>query len=339
LLEWKETNITNDILNVVSRLSSKIFLGDKLCRNETWIRLSKEYVVTAVESTKSFLAWPKYLHFMIPWVSKDAKLVLRQLDGIRAILRPILEERELMKAEARKMGTPVPVFEDTLEWLQEESQGAAYDPAAYQMLLTIAAIHTTSDLLSQVIMRLGNEPHLIHDLRAEIVSVLGAEGFSKASIANLKLMDSKLVAMRRIAEKKVVLSNGLTINKGDRLAVDAHAMLDPEVYPNPEKFDIYRYLRMREDTSNSTKALLVTTSPENLTFGHGIHACPGRFFAALEVKIALCHILTKYDWELLPGSNLEPFVQTGDQTCLDPRNMVRFRRRKEEIDFDSLSYK
>ncbi|OWY55966.1 cytochrome P450 monooxygenase-like protein [Alternaria alternata] len=320
--EWKETNITNGILNVVSRLSSKIFLGDKLCRNENWIRLSKEYVVTAVESTKSFLAWP----------------------------RPILEERELMKAEARKMGTPVPVFEDTLEWLQEESQGAAYDPAAYQMLLTVAAIHTTSDLLSQVIMRLGNEPHLIDDLRAEIVSVLGAEGFSKASIANLKPMDSALketqrmkplqmLAMRRIAEKKIVLSDGLTINKGDRLAVDAHAMLDPEVYPNPEKFDIYRYLRMREDTSNSTKALLVTTSPENLTFGHGIHACPGRFFAALEVKIALCHILTKYDWELLPGSNLEPFVQTGDQTCLDPRNMVRFRRRKEDIDFDSLSYK
>jgi cytochrome P450 len=198
LLEWKETNITNDILNVVSRLSSKIFLGDKLCRNETWIRLSKEYVVTAVESTKSFLAWPRYLHFMIPWVSKDAKLVLRQLDGIRAILRPVLEERELMKAEARKMGTPVPVFEDTLEWLQEESRGAAYDPAAYQMLLTIAAIHTTSDLLSQVIMRLGNEPHLIHDLRAEIVSVLGAEGFSKASIANLKLMDSALKETQRM---------------------------------------------------------------------------------------------------------------------------------------------
>ncbi|KAF7678873.1 hypothetical protein GT037_002621 [Alternaria burnsii] len=251
--------------------------------------------------------------------SSDAKLVIRQLDGIRAILRPILEERELMKAEARKMGTPVPVFEDTLEWLQEESQGAAYDPAAYQMLLTVAAIHTTSDLLSQVIMRLGNEPHLIDDLRAEIVSVLGAEGFSKASIANLRLMDSALqetqrmkplqmLAMRRIAEKKIVLSDGLTINKGDRLAVDAHAMLDPEVYPNPDKFDIYRYLRMREDGSNSTKALFVTTSPENLTFGHGIHACPGRFFAALEVKIALCHILTKYDWELLPGSNLEPFV-------------------------------
>ncbi|KAH7076351.1 cytochrome P450 [Paraphoma chrysanthemicola] len=348
-LKWKETNITNDINNVVSRLSSKIFLGDKLCRNENWIELSKEYVHTAVGSTKAFLAWPKYLHFIIPWVSKDAKLVLRQLNGIRAILKSISKERETMKAEARKMGKPVPVFEDTLEWLQEESKAAAYDPAVYQMLLTVAAIHTTSDLLSQVLMRLGNEPHLIDDLRAEIVSVVGAEGFSKASIANLKLMDSALketqrvkplqmLAMERVATKTVVLPDGLTINKGDRLAVDAYAMIDPEVYPNPEKFDIYRYLRMRENTDNPTKALFVTTSPENLTFGNGIHACPGRFFAALETKIAPCHMLLKYDWELLPGSNLEPFVLTGDQTCLDPSIMVRFRRRKEEIDFDSLSY-
>ncbi|KAH6616256.1 cytochrome P450 [Boeremia exigua] len=348
-LKWKETNITNDILKVVSRLSSKIFLGDKLCRDERWIELSKEYVVTAVESTKSFLAWPRSLHFIIPWVSKDAKLVLQLLNGIRGILQPILDERERMKTEAKKMGKPVPVFEDTLEWLQEESKGAAYDPAAYQMLLTIGAIHTTSDLLSQILMRLGNEPHLIDDLRAEIVSVVGADGFSKGSIANLKLMDSalketqrikplQLLSMKRVAEKKVVLPDGFTINKGDRVAVDAYAMLDPEVYPNPEKFDIYRYLRMRENTDHPTKALLVSTGPENLTFGHGIHACPGRFFAALEIKIALCHILTKYDWELLPGSNLEPFVQTGEQTCLDPGNMMRFRRRKEEIDFNSLSY-
>lgn len=135
---------------------------------------------------------------MIPWVSKDAKLVIRQLDSIRAILRPILEERELMKAKARERGTPVPVFEGTLEWLQKESQGAAYDPAAYQMLLTVAAIHMTSDLLSQVIMRLGNEPHLIDVLRAKIVSVLGAEGFSKALIANLKLMDSALNETQRM---------------------------------------------------------------------------------------------------------------------------------------------
>ncbi|KAH7069376.1 cytochrome P450 monooxygenase-like protein [Paraphoma chrysanthemicola] len=347
--EWKETNISHDVHNVVARLSSKVFLGDKLCRDETWLKLSNEYVQTAVESTKRFLAWPEYLKFIIPWVSKDAKLALRQLNGIRAILNPIVKEREVMKAEARKMGKPVPIFEDTLEWLQAESKGAAYDPAVYQMLLTVAAIHTTSDLLSQIMMRLGNEPRLIDDLRAEIISVLGAEGFSKASIANLKLMDSALketqrikplqmLAMERVAEKTIDLPGGLTINKGDRLAVDTYSMLDPEVYPNPEKYDIYRYLRMRESTDNATKALFVTTSPENLTFGHGYHACPGRFFAALEIKIALCHLLIKYDWELLPGSNLEPFVQSGDQTGLDPSNMMRFRRRKEEIDLDSLSF-
>lgn len=42
---------------------------------------------------------------------------------------------------------------------------------------------------------------------------------------------------------------------------------------------------MREQAETETEALLVTTSPNHLAFGHGKHACPGRFFAATEIKI------------------------------------------------------
>lgn len=44
-------------------------------------------------------------------------------------------------------------------------------------------------------------------------------------------------------------------------------MGDPELHKEPEKWDPYRFLRMREQAETETEALLVTTSPNHLAFG------------------------------------------------------------------------
>lgn len=112
-------------------------------------------------------------------------------------------------------------------------------------------------------------------------------------------------------------------------------MINPELHSEPGKFDVYRFRRMREEPGNEHKAQLVATSAEQLTFGHGQYACPGRFFAANEIKIALCHLLLKYDWKLAPGSTTQPIV-TGSTMSINPGARVLFRRRKEEINLESL---
>jgi cytochrome P450 monooxygenase-2 len=114
-------------------------------------------------------------------------------------------------------------------------------------------------------------------------------------------------------------------------------MLSPEVHSHPEKFDIYRFLRMREEPGLANKAQLVSTSPEHLAFGHGMHACPGRFFAANEIKLALCHLLLKYDWKLAPGTSVKPMCR-GLMMSVNPESKLLFRRRKEELDLESLDF-
>lgn len=112
-------------------------------------------------------------------------------------------------------------------------------------------------------------------------------------------------------------------------------MWGPESYDNALEFDPYRYVRMRE-SGEENKAHLVSTSPDHLGFGHGVHACPGRFMAANEIKILLCHLLLKYDWKLPEGaepkSSFLGFRLDGDKTT----NLL-IRRRTEELDIDSLS--
>jgi cytochrome P450 len=42
----------------------------------------------------------------------------------------------------------------------------------------------------------------------------------------------------------------------------------------------------------------VTTSSDSLVFGHGNHACPGRFFASNEIKVVMIELLRSWDFRL-----------------------------------------
>lgn len=134
-----------------------------------------------------------------------------------------------------------------------------------------------------------------------------------------------------MAIQDIELSDGTFIPKNGMLAVSSHRMWDPEVHDNPSKWDGYRFFKMREKLEQQNMAYLVTTSPDHLAFGHGRHACPGRFFAANEVKIALIFILMKYDLKLSEGHvpKIRPY---GFNLGTDPFVKVDIRRREEEIE-------
>jgi cytochrome P450 len=70
---------------------------------------------------------------------------------------------------------------------------------------------------------------------------------------------------------------------------------DEEFWPEPEKFDPYRFVSIE-----NFKAIdPVIYQP----FGAGPRICPGQNFAFLEMKLVLAHILHKY--RLVPGPNTE----------------------------------
>lgn len=145
--------------------------------------------------------------------------------------------------------------------------------------------------------------------------------------------------MPRIALADVVIPcTGVTIPKGSRLAVSSLLHHDPSVYENPLEYNIHRFADLRDDDSNS-HSHLVSTGPASLGFGHGNHACPGRFFAANELKIALSFLLVNYDWKIdTENVDISPedigFTANVNQTA-----RVRFRRRAPEaieIDLDKI---
>lgn len=104
-------------------------------------------------------------------------------------------------------------------------------------------------------------------------------------------------------------------------------MWDDENYPEHAKWDGYRFYKMRQVSGNETGCQLVTTSPEHLGFGHGIHACPGRFVASNELKIILSHLLMNYDFECATDEIPKPLIH-GFEFLANPTAKLRVRKRQ-----------
>ncbi|KAI1272047.1 cytochrome P450 [Xylaria sp. FL0933] len=344
--DWKELNLLEVNLSLVARLSSRVFLGDKLCRDPGWLQVTSQYPITSFNAAYKLRLYPKLIRPLVHWFLPECQLLRHQSAQARSMIQPIINQRLEEKRKALEAGLPVPTYDDAIDWAQEESKQFKYEPATFQLAMSNAAIHTTSDLFTQTILELLAHPELIQPLRDEVIEVLRIHGWTKSGLYNLKLMDSilketqrvkpiSMVSMQRIALADVPLSDGTVIPKGAKLAVANTTRLDGDLYEEPEKFDGYRFLKMRSDPGKENSAQFVTTGTNSLGFGHGTHACPGRFFAANEIKVALCHLVLKYDLELVPGSQPE-ISWYGFNLNANKDAKIRVRRRKEEIDIDSL---
>ncbi|KAF9881451.1 cytochrome p450 monooxygenase [Colletotrichum karsti] len=345
--QWREFNIKDDALDVISRLSSRVFLGAEVCRNEAWLHITKSYTVNAFIGAETMRIYPSWLRGVAQWFVPQCKILREQVADARRIIEPVLQRRKDLRTQAQARGEPVPRFNDGLDWFEEDSKGNQYDPAGAQLGLSAVAIHTTTDLLVETMLRVAEHPELFDALRKELVEVLSAEGWKKTALFNMKLADSVLKeaqrlkpvtssVMFRVATRPVTLPNGLQLQTGERCVADLGQMQDPEVYENPHEFDGYRFARMRGSPGLDSQAHLVSTSPAHLGFGHGQHACPGRFFAANELKIALAHLIMKYDWHLTPGYK-HCWQEYGFGWSSDGTAKLLMRRRETpEIDIDTL---
>ncbi|KAI1436258.1 cytochrome P450 [Xylaria sp. CBS 124048] len=339
------------IYEITTRMSSRVFLGKVLARDEDWLRIAKGYTIDLQAGNNKLREYPVNWR---PYIGRlpiipECRRVRGYYRRARVRIDSILKQREDMKQTAAAAGQPAPVFNDVLEWITQESKERSlkYDPATFQMVLSIVAISTTTELLQSTMVDLLEHPESLKAVRDEIVEVLRTQGWNKMSLYQMKLLDSVIKetqrrkpvfsAIRRSVDADIRLPDGTVLKKGSRLHIDTHRMMDPAVYENPEEWKADRFLELRSSPGKENMSQLVTTSPDHMGFGHGDHGCPGRFFAATQLKIALCHLLVKYDWELAPGTKTN-VTTVGFRQRVNPGTRVLYRKKAVlELDIDSLT--
>ena len=77
----------------------------------------------------------------------------------------------------------------------------------------------------------------------------------------------------------------------------------------------------------------VSTGPTHLAFGHGKHACPGRFILDFELKMILCRVFGGYDLEFPEeyGGRRPPLRWVAEAQMLPGWGDVLVRKREESL--------
>jgi cytochrome P450 len=143
---------------------------------------------------------------------------------------------------------------------------------------------------------------------------------------------TETVPVSRVAEVPLILSDGTKIPRGATLGVPTLSMTDPKIYSNPLNFDGHRFLKLSQQSGSVTKYSFVGTSNEHIFWGHGRHACPGRFFAANEIKILLVHLLQRYEFKFADGGTERPkILEMGADMVPNPEVGIFIRSRKRDV--------
>lgn len=135
----------------------------------------------------------------------------------------------------------------------------------------------------------------------------------------------------------MTLADGTHMPAGTMIAAPVRAMYDdPEFLENPEVFDGFRWSKLRQQKDQFNLHQFVTTSSSSLLFGHGSHACPGRFFAANEIQVMMVSLLLRYDFKYPEGETRPGNWNLAEMVMHDKSRSLLFKKRANPPKFAFL---
>ncbi|CAL1693826.1 unnamed protein product [Somion occarium] len=336
--QWMPVSVLPVMQNIVARVSNRVFVGLPMCRHEEYLRLAITHTMT-VARTRNLLTWfPEPLKPIIGFFVNESR---RGLKHGKAYLGPTIQDRlnKMRDFGADWSDKPDDMLQWTIDLATDKGKGIG-QIVQYVLLTNFAAIHTSSNSFTQALYHLAANPEYIKPLREEVDTVIKEEGWTKVAMQKLKKLDSFMresqrmnginVSLMRKAMKDIRFSNGLFIPAGTMIVAPAVAMhMDDENYTNADVFDPWRFSDLRGEEGEITKHQFVSTSVDYIAFGHGKHACPGRFFAANELKAMLAHTVMNYDVKFENEGVRPPNVWFATTVSPDPTAKVLFRKRQD----------
>ncbi|PCH35783.1 cytochrome P450, partial [Wolfiporia cocos MD-104 SS10] len=337
--DWVElTNLPNFLSNVVARIVNRVFIGAPVCREPGYLKIVTNYASDVIKAKIILDLFPKLLKpligNMLPWRARATR-------HLKHHLSETIADRQLSLDEYGNGCKEKP--DDFLMRIVKGARdlGGSMESILINILMAnFTAVHTSSATATATLFHIASQPESIAALREDVLSATRAEGWTRGSINSMWKLDSflketlrwqglSIASLRRKALKTVTFSDGTVVPAGVHIyAAPAATHRDSTLYEDADTFKPFRFSDKREQAGQSAKHQLVNTSPEYIVFGHGKHACPGRFFAAIVIKIFIANLLLKYDVKMGGDGSLPENVMIGASAMLSSKAKVLFRRRQ-----------
>lgn len=356
---YKEIVVFDTVIKVVARASNRVFVGAPLCRNQELLDIAMKWAQLMPMSASMLKQVPQFLRpalapiitFFNHWYArKYIKIVSPEIRRRQAISR---------NEKAEKPNDFLQWTVDMAEKSPLRSERDVTTIALRLLVINFAAIHTSTFSVTNAIFDLvGSDPSNIEQIQDEVNNVLAANDgkWDKGVLQHLVKLDSSMressrlgsflgfgITRKIIAPEGLIAPNGTHCPYGCLIAVPTNGIHnDPAIYESAAEFRPFRFAEMREtaaqpkeetevaskkDTTHLVKNAnlsFVSLSSQYHPFGYGKHACPGRFFAANELKLLLAYMFQNYAFENQPER--PPYKWIG-QTLLPPMtDMVNVKR-------------
>ncbi|OJJ46552.1 hypothetical protein ASPZODRAFT_66197 [Penicilliopsis zonata CBS 506.65] len=323
--EWKEVPLLETIRVIVAQAASRFTVGLPLCRNPKYLKDAIAANESLVLTAGLVGAAPPILRPVIgPLVGLKTELIQRRIKKIfESTYRARLETLKYAKDDPEHK-EPGDHLQMMVRFAQRERPQYLYDldiMARYLTTTNFGAMHQTGIQVTNMLLNiLGSdaEYNTIAVLRDEATRIMGSEDgngrWTKAKLSKMVQADSVARETLRChsfggrAVFRKVMVDGLETDTGLKLPqgclfsfLSQPAHTDEATYEDPDQYDPFRFSRLREKASNGGDPSeigtlsFVTTSPDHLPFGHGKHACPGRFLIDFELKMIISYVLSNYD--------------------------------------------
>ncbi|KAG0136226.1 cytochrome P450 [Tuber indicum] len=337
--EWKNVNILNMSVGLISRVTSRIFVGLPICQNPEYLESITQFSVSVMKCARIMDYLPWFLHWIV------AQIFLKKNTVQNVIIRYLGDEFKTRQAIKKLSPNSLSSKSDVIQWILDATHPETPILRLVQKLMffNFAALHTSSITLTHALYDLAANPEFQDPVCTEIQEVLKAEGgWTKQALTKMKKLDSVLressrmnginiiTAIRKVLKPHTFI-DGTYVPKGAWVcAYTSHVHYSPELYDNPETFDGFRFYKMRQEEGKAHLYQMASPALDYLAFGIGKNSCPGRFFAANQLKIALAYILSNYKLRLNGGvCGKRPQNVYSNIVCMpDPMIGIELKARK-----------
>ncbi|KAK0212144.1 cytochrome P450 [Desarmillaria ectypa] len=335
--DWVEVPAYKTILQIVCRVSNRVFVGLPLCRNPDYIKLNINYAVNVVVCAHIINLFPSILKPIVGSIFTPRRRAALKMEKL---LGENIRERLHQDEVNGKNWSEKP--NDLLSWLIDATNGdnerrTVSDLIIRMLGVNFAAIHTTSITFTAILFALAAHPEYVQILRSEVETVIAEEGWTKAAMGKMNQLDSFLkeaqrvygnfgvFSMNRLARKDFMFSDGTIVPAGNQISVAAYSTHIYEAnYEDPLEFKPWRFSDMRKKEGEGIRHQMVTPSLDYVLFGNGRPACPGRFFAVNELKALMSQVLLNFDVKMDKVPEGEWFLSDG---IPNQSSKVLFRKR------------